>query len=398
MHIVTTGLLLILMMTMTVCVWFDRRRKRVPSPLSPVSILVPCYNDEATVGATLRSIFASWPETLLDVTVIDDASTDASLARIREVAAVHPLAVVCNPVNQGKSVSLNRAVLGARHERVLCLDADTLLTRPALQDMITRLTHDPRIGAVSCPYKPANRGFLPAMQAIEYSMLRLGQGAGNVTSALALWGGCLMVRRDAFDAVDGFSLHAITEDVDMAFKLNRAGWRVEQSFVFVSTHVPADWKSWFRQKMRWTSGGFQCVFSYPGVWLRNPLQVMFITVYAAMAMLCVLAPANENSLFQVGQDITALCRLNLPLERVWDLTWLQHGTGLMVGLLASLVLSIMSLVYVIPTISRLQDWIRIVLVLPFSLGYFPLYVLVSMLGFLFWFITLRRKPVTARAW
>ncbi len=77
---------------------------------------------------------------------------------------------------------------------------------------------------------------------------------------------------------------------------------------------------------------------------------------------------------------------------------LRHGTDLLIGLLASFTLNLMSLIYVIPTISRLQDWLRIALVLPFSLGYFPLYVIVASAGLFFWFTTLRRTPAGQRAW
>jgi cellulose synthase/poly-beta-1,6-N-acetylglucosamine synthase-like glycosyltransferase len=398
LHILISSLLSFVMLTMSLCAWYDRRRKRAKAAPCTITVIVPCYNDADTVGDTLRSIFAAWPAHLLDVVAINDASRDDSLARIREVAEAYPVTIIDNEANCGKSESLNRAIAAARHEIILCLDADTLLTAKALQDMLDRLAHDPRIGAVSCPYSPINRGFLSAMQAIEYSMLRLTQGAGNVTSALALWGGCLMLRRDAFNAVGVFSHHALTEDVDLAFKLNRAGWRVEQSFVFVQTHVPTTWKTWLKQKTRWTSGGFQCTFAYPDVWLRNPLQVLFISVYAAMAMLCVFAPTDENSLLQIGRDISGLIRLDIPLNAVFDLAILKHGTDLLVGLLASVTLNLLSLIYVIPTISRMQDWLRIALVLPFSLGYFPIYVIVAAAGLFFWFTTLRRTPEGQRAW
>jgi len=398
MQILTTSLLLLLMIIVTGCAFLDRRRRRAAALPCPVSVIVPCFNDGETVGDTLRSVFASWPEQLLEVVVIDDASTDDSSRRILDVARAFPIRVVSNTVNTGKSESLNRAVRAARHDLVLCLDADTLLTEEALRDMINRLVHDTRVGAVSCPYKPVNRGFLPAMQAIEYSMMRLGQGAGNLFSALALWGGCLMTRRAAFDEAGGFSRHAITEDVDLAFKLNRAGWRVEQSFVFVCTHVPTTWRVWLRQKMRWTSGGFQCVFAYPGVLLRNPVQMTFICTYAVLAMLCLYGAASEDSLFSIGRSLAGLWMHDVPFGALLDFMRLTHGADLVIRLVAGLGLNLVSLVYVIPTISRMREALRLALVLPFSMAYLPLYILVSMLGLGFWFTTLRRTPEGARAW
>ena len=39
----------------------------------------------------------------------------------------------------------------------------------------------------------------------------------------------------------------------MAFRMNAHGYRVEQSYVSVATHVPDTIRSWFKQKIRWNS-------------------------------------------------------------------------------------------------------------------------------------------------
>lgn len=387
-----------LMLIVLGCVGADCLRRRKPAGALPLTVVVPCFNDGKTVAATLRSIFAAYPDDLLEVIAINDASSDESLREIEGIAREFPITVVNNRMNTGKAESLNRAIRSAKHEQVLCLDADTLLNRTALNDLLSRLIHRPRVGAVSCPYKPLNGGFLPAMQAIEYSMLRLSQGAGNVTSALALWGGCLMVKKSAFLEAGGFSLNAITEDVDLAFKLNRCGWKVEQSFVFVQTEVPSRWKSWVRQKIRWTSGGCQCFFRYPGVWLRNPLQMLFIFSYTALTFAGLHGLTANTSLFNILEQVAALVESDLPLDTVWQITQAAYGPVLLTHLLTGAGFSLFSLVYVLPTISRIRDGLRLMLIIPFSLGYFPLYLLVSLVGFSFWFIKLRQTPQEERAW
>jgi poly-beta-1,6-N-acetyl-D-glucosamine synthase len=397
MNVFTSLLFLPLMMAVCACALWDRRKRRGRAEPMPITVIVPCYNDAATVADSLRSIFAAWPRDLLQVITFNDASTDDSMERIREVARECPVEIIDRASNVGKAQALNLASERARYEWILCLDADTLLHRDAVEDMLGRLAHDPRVGGVSCPYSPVNRGFLPAMQAIEYSMLRLGQGAGNVTSTLALWGGCLMVRRRAFQSVGGFSVNAITEDVDLAFKLSRAGWRVEQSFVFIRTHVPCQWSGWLRQKVRWTAGGFQCFFRYPEVWLRNPLQTLFILAYAALTVVGLAGIATDNSLLNIGEDIAGMLG-QMPLGRVWDAAWLAHGPAMLAGVASAIGFSLFSLVYVIPTISRANDLLRLLLVIPFSVGYYPLYLLASVLGFAFWFAALRRIDGTRRAW
>jgi biofilm PGA synthesis N-glycosyltransferase PgaC len=398
MNVLAASLFGLLMATVLGCAFWDSRKRRVCRSGVSVSVIVPCYNDGATVESAVRSIFASYPIPLLEVIAINDCSTDDSLARIEALAREFPIRVVNNLLNIGKVASLNEAIGLARHDWVLCLDADTRLSVDALGDMLARMDGPGKVAAVSCPYRPLNRGFLPSMQSIEYSMIRLAQGAGNVTSVLALWGGCMMMRRDAYEQVGGFSLNAITEDVDIAYRFNRADWKVEQSFVFVDTLVPDTWPQWFKQKRRWTAGGFQCLLSYPSVWLRNPLQSMFVITYGLLTLSSLFGLLADTSLFHIGHHMADLVASDVPWEGIWSTMDFYYGEALVLKMLLGVGFSMFSLIYVIPLISRVEDVVRIVLIVPFSMGYFPLYVVVSLLGFLFWFFSLRTMKQDQRAW
>lgn len=63
----------------------------------------------------------------------------------------------------------------------------------------------------------------------------------------------MMVQTKACRQIGKFNLSAIVEDMDMAFRLNMHGYRVEQSYVAVATHVPDTLKTRFKQKIRWNS-------------------------------------------------------------------------------------------------------------------------------------------------
>jgi biofilm PGA synthesis N-glycosyltransferase PgaC len=376
----------------------DRRRSRAAETHTPFTVIVPCYNDADTVADTLHSIFAAWPARRMEVIVINDASTDDSLARIEAVAANHPIRVINQLLNMGKSASLNRAIAEARHDLILCLDADMLLHRRAIIDMLARCANNPALGGVSCPYTPFNKGFLPAMQAIEYSMMRLGQAAGNVGSTLAFWGGCMMIRKQAFLDAGGFSLNAITEDVDLAFKMNRDGWKVEQSLVFVPTLVPDNWRTWLRQKTRWTAGGFQCVLAYPQVVCRNPLQFSFVIGYALMTLAGIASLFTDTTVFHLIERVGDLTARDVPLPVALQIVNLFYGPVLLVQLITSIGFSLFSLLYVVPLINQWRDLTRLALIIPFSLIYFPLYIAAAGLGFAVWFMELRQIAAEKRAW
>lgn len=388
-----------LMLTVLLLSWLDRRRARVLRVRPPLSVLIPCYNDRASIAATIESVFASYDAALLDVLVVDDASTDDSAQVIVSLQPHYPFRFVRNPVNRGKSPSLNALVDLARHDLLLFVDADTQLNPVAVADLLARFEEKPRLGAVSCPYRPSNRGALPKMQAIEYNMIVLTQGAYNQTSALALWGGCLAVRRAAFLEVGRFSLNAITEDVDLAFKLNRAGWRVAQSFVSVLSIVPQTLAAWARQKIRWTSGGLQCHLRHMRVWMRNPIQAFFIVTYSVLTATSLSAICANvrlgDALWHAWRTMPEGCSLGVGLAQLVALC----GPGLWRRVLFNGAFSLLSIIYVLPLVRRSRDLLNLLLFIPFSFAYFPAYIVISLVGFGVGLHRLQRvAPESLRGW
>lgn len=355
----------------------DHRHPRRQKEQKPVSIVVPCYNDGLSVGDTIVSVFRTYPADMVDLIVINDCSKDDSLERIKELQKKYPFRIVDNERNKGKAKSLNDTIPMAKYEYVLCLDADTLLNKPALFDMMARMDNDQRLGAVSCPYRPRNKGFLPILQAVEYSMLLLTQGAHNLTSAMALWGGCLMVRKTAFDEVEGFYLNAITEDVDLAFRMNRHNWRVEQSFRAVRSLVPHTFKAWVRQKLRWTSGGTQCYYRHIPVWIKNPIQIFFIFSYSF------LLASTIPTLFDKIEIVQSFDATWSGSQSFWqNLIAVNTAVGADVfrRLMGIGLCYIPSFIYIIPMVRTWCDIWKFILVVPFSLIYFPVYMVVSLCG------------------
>lgn len=101
-----------------------------------ISVVVPAYNAERYLPATLRSILA---QTFRDfeLIVVDDGSTDGTLAIIEEVAAgdqrVRPVHL---PSNRGRSAARNTALDLARGTWVCPTDADDLWFRGRLASLV----------------------------------------------------------------------------------------------------------------------------------------------------------------------------------------------------------------------------------------------------------------------
>ncbi|MEM1428903.1 MAG: glycosyltransferase family A protein [Pseudomonadota bacterium] len=105
----------------------DRTRQgdRKTEPL--VSVLISNYNGARFLGAALESVLAQ-SHRVLDVIVVDDASTDGSRALLQEMAATDPrLTPIATSRNAGPAAARNVAIDAARGDWLAIVDADDLI-------------------------------------------------------------------------------------------------------------------------------------------------------------------------------------------------------------------------------------------------------------------------------
>jgi len=89
-----------------------------------LSVLVPVYNEEATIQTVLRRVL-DLGELLKEVIVVDDGSTDATAARAEELARMEPLVRFFKlDKNQGKTAAIRHALERAEGEIIIIQDAD----------------------------------------------------------------------------------------------------------------------------------------------------------------------------------------------------------------------------------------------------------------------------------
>lgn len=148
-----------------------------------VSIVIPCFNAERWLAATLESALAqTWPAT--EIIVVDDGSRDGSLALARSFAArgVNILA----QANAGASAARNTGLRAARGEWIQFLDADDLLAPDKIEQQLRRLASAPSTTLFSGAWarfqtSPALAVFQPEpnwrdLMAIEFLRLHFEEG------------------------------------------------------------------------------------------------------------------------------------------------------------------------------------------------------------------------------
>ncbi len=242
------------------------RRRPGPLPdseLPPVSVLVPCHNEEMVIASAIEALLAlDYPADKLELLVINDGSTDRTAEVARGFGSDPRLRVLDVPSEQaarGKAAALNFGLGHARFPVLAVYDADNTPEPGALRPLVEELVRDPRLGGTVGVYRAMNRrrnlltrflniegiGFQWILQAGRWMLMRLG----------TLPGTNYVIRRDLVVSLGGWDEGALTEDAEMTLRVYRAGSRIK--FVPVSVtweQEPETLRVWMRQRNRWVRG------------------------------------------------------------------------------------------------------------------------------------------------
>jgi GT2 family glycosyltransferase len=213
-----------------------------------LSVVIVSYNTRDLLDACLDAVFRSWGGEGLEVIVVDNASSDDSVAMVR---AHLPAAMVIEEAgNAGFARACNDGLRASRGRYVMLLNSDTLALDDALPQIVSFLDAHPDCAV--CGPRLLNRdgsrqssGYLFTNLAdILWESLgltrsfpnspifnRRGQGSSDLDQTREVdWvsGACLAARRQAIDHVglldEGFFMY--DEDVDWCRRMKQAGLKV----------------------------------------------------------------------------------------------------------------------------------------------------------------------------
>ena len=223
-----------------------------------VTILVPCWNKEKTLAATVHSLLAlEYPKKKLEIVIIDDGSTDDTYKTAMQFA-VHPQVKVFKKENEGSKFSaLNFGITNSSGELVGCLDADSFVEPDALIEMVKAFAADPETMAVTpamLVHRPRN--LLELMQAVEYTVGVFFKKAFDYLGAIWVIPGPFSIyRREVFTQVGNFRKAHHTEDMEMAFRMHEHKLKIVNAHTaHVHTTVPRTVGALIRQRTRWSQG------------------------------------------------------------------------------------------------------------------------------------------------
>lgn len=247
-----------------------RRNRPQPPAIDParfVSVLVPAFNEERVIEASVRRVLAS-ADVAVEVIVIDDGSHDRTSAIVAQAFGDDPRVRLLTLANGGKARALNSGLELARGDIVIALDADTQFEVETIA-RLARWFADPAIGAVAGNAKVGNRvNLVTRWQAIEYvtaQNLERRALAGFdaimvVPGAVGAW------RRAALAEVGGYPVDTLAEDQDLTIAIQRRGWRIAYDADAVAwTEAPESFRALAKQRYRWAFGTLQCLWKHRAV-------------------------------------------------------------------------------------------------------------------------------------
>ncbi len=315
---VANGVYTVLMVLSLIWVWLHNRRlsyqgldllrESVVTP--PATIIIPAWNEQDIIAESVRSILRTdYPS--LEVIVVDDGSTDATLERLMTAFRLVKMDLIYRPrmptqairgfylnpripnllviskENGGKPDALNAGINVCRTPYFCTLDSDCLLERDALLRLMRPIVRSPLNTVASggivrilngCEVKEGRilkvglpEARLERFQVVEYLRSFLfGRTGWDILGATLIVSGAFAVfHRESVVEAGGFGQDTVTEDMDLIVQLRR--WAVEKNrkikMSFTSdpvcwTECPSSLANLARQRRRWQMGLCQTLWKH----------------------------------------------------------------------------------------------------------------------------------------
>lgn len=228
-----------------------------------VSVLIPAWNEEGTIQKTIESIMASDYKDF-EVIVIDDGSKDDTLQIAKSLEKKYKRLKVFHKENGGKATALNFGIEKAKGNFIFTMDADTHVNSDSMKKMV-RYFKEPNVMCVSpgmLVYNP--RTILQRVQQMEYLLgLFLRKAFASLNSVFVTPGAFSAYRKSFFEKYGNYDVGNITEDLELALRIQFYGYRIENCPSAAAwTVVPGTFSKTISQRRRWYNGWIKNLWKY----------------------------------------------------------------------------------------------------------------------------------------
>lgn len=320
-----------------------------------VTVQLPIYNERYVVERLLDAVAAlRHPRDRLQVQVLDD-STDETGDIVAAWIARHGTDLDVEHIRRSvrtgfKAGALREAMGTATGECLAIFDAD-FVPGPDFLERTLPFLRPEGVGLVQCRWGHLNREVSPLTRAqalaidghfgIEQPARRWSDWLLNFNGTAGVW------RREAIDAAGGWQADTLTEDLDLSYRAQLAGWRIEYlPWVEVPAELPVTLSAFKSQQRRWAKGSIQTARKLLPRVLRSGLPLG-----------TKLQAALHLTHYLVHPLMLAVALLAVPMLTLWEATL---GPAAFAAVAAALVVGTCgpSALYVTSQRALRPDWWR----------------------------------------
>jgi len=328
-----------------------------------VAVQLPVCNEQHVIERLIDAAAAlDYPHDRLEIQILDDSS-DATTA-LAQARAAHYRArginvqVLRRPARVGfKAGALAWGLAHTRAEFLAVFDADFSPRPDFLRRTIPYMLADPSLGLIQTRWSHLNYTYSPLTRVQALALdghFVVEQTGRNRAGLLINFNGSGGVwRRSCIESVGGWQADTMTEDMDLSYRAQLAGWRaLYLPDVDAPAELPPQMEAFKRQQARWAQGSVQCLRKLGLRVIRSRLSV----------------PQKVMALLHMSSYLAQ------PLMVLWLLVMLplllhaELPRGPVVGL--GLVGLGLPMLYIVATRALYPDWKRRIL-------YFPLLAAVA---------------------
>ena len=299
--------------------------------LPVVTVQLAIFNEMYVVDRLVEAVSrVDYPIDRFEVQILDDSTDETSeiarRAAARASARGLDVRYIHRVVRTGfKAGALAEGLRQARGDLIALFDADFVPSSDFLRRAVEPF-RDPRVGMVQARWGHLNRDFslltrvqallLDAHFVLEHGARYRGGLFFNFNGTAGVW------RRAAIESAGGWQHDTLTEDLDLSYRAQLAGWR----FVFLEdlvapAEIPVEMNGFKTQQQRWARGSVQTCFKLLPRLLRSRIPrrtkieaMLHLTSHFHYPALLVLALVIVPALFiRAGGDGPSLLWADVPL-------------------------------------------------------------------------------------
>ncbi len=266
----------------------DQQSQLVAYP--SLSIIVPAYNEERVIARTIEGLIETdYPKK--EIIVIDDGSKDNTL----EIARQYKDRVkILHKENGGKASALNYGLSYAKGEVIVIVDADTIIGRESLKELVRGFAVDKNVAAIAGNIKVRNRmNWLTWCQALEYvAGIQIVRRAFDYFGSITIVPGALgAFRRSALEQVGTYHKDTLVEDFDATIKVLKSGFVISGSTRSTAyTEAPQTLHDFSKQRKRWYRGNLQVLSRHSDALMNPRYAFLYRIAFPFMILAMIVMP------------------------------------------------------------------------------------------------------------